>query len=161
MVSRLGQWVLGLSCTALICGAIKSLAPGGWMKRAVEAVCAAAMVTAALGILGDLAELSVSRYAARYASDAGRIVEDAGEEAKRQTRFIIEERCEAYILDKAASLGAPLEGVSVTAEWSGEGFWYPARCVLTGRQSPELSRAIEAELGIPKEEQTWRDAGEG
>lgn len=161
MLDTLRSWILALFTTALICGAVKALAPPGGLKKTVSAVCALAMMAAVLGILGDRTDLSVAKYAARYASDAGEIAQRAGEEVKNQTRFIIEERCEAYILDKAAALGAPLEGVSVTARWSGEGFWYPVSCVLTGAESRELAFAIEAELGILEENQTWRDANEG
>ena len=58
-------------------------------------------------------------------------------------------------MDKAASLGLTLKGVEVTAVWSEDGFWYPAHAEMTGPESPELAYALEAELGIPKEEQIW------
>ena len=78
-------------------------------------------------------------------------------------RTYIEEQCAAYILAKAGQVGAEVESVSVRAQWDdGALVWYPREAVMTGRYSEALARAVEAELGIPPERQSWREeAGDG
>ena len=70
---------------------------------------------------------------------------------------IIKEKCETYILDKAAELG-----LALTAEVTvgGEAVYpYPVSVQLTGtpnaEQKLQMQRYIERELAIAKEEQTW------
>jgi hypothetical protein len=62
-------------------------------------------------------------------------------------------------LDKADALGISAADAAVTARWSEEGFWYPwesqVSCPEGGRAA--LSEAIEAELGIPPERQSWEE----
>ena len=45
--------------------------------------------------------------------------------SKNLNRTIIEGECRAYILDKADETGTELAEVTVTAEWSTDGYWYP------------------------------------
>jgi hypothetical protein len=71
-------------------------------------------------------------------------------------RGIIEQRTEAYILDKARMLGLPLSGAKVAVRWSTEGVWVPESAELTGPYSETLSRLLAAELGIPAQKQSWR-----
>ena len=96
---------------------------------------------------------------ARYGEAARAVAEGAGEEADRLNRTIIERECAAYILDKADALGISAADAAVTARWSEEGFWYPwesrVSCPEGGRAA--LSEAIEAELGIPPERQSWEE----
>lgn len=159
-MDSLGNWILALTATGLICGAVRALTPAGTVKKAVTAVCGFAMAAAMLSIVGDVDALGISRYAARYNEEARIYTDSALQGARAQTRFIIEERCEAYILDKAALLNVSLGGVEVTARWSDEGFWYPAAARLSGKRSPELSRILAAELGIPEEDQIWSESDE-
>ena len=154
-MEALRNWIMALAATGLICGAAKALSPEGTVKKTVNVICGFAMMAALLGIAGDVEALGLSRYAAKYSIEAEKSAGDALEAARAQTRAIIEARCEAYILDKAAALGVELRDVRVTARWSEDGFWYPVGCVLRGDESAELSRLIESELGIARSEQIW------
>ncbi len=154
MLDALRRWVMAMAATGVVCAVARSLSPGKG-KRVVGAVCGFAVMAALLSIAGDVDALGIGMYAAGFSDEARATVEDAGERARSETRFIIEERCEAYILDKAASMGVSLRSVSVTAKWSDEGFWYPVKALLEGDESGELSRVIEAELGISRENQVW------
>ena len=103
--------------------------------------------------------LAVREVVARYGEAARAVAEGAGEEADRLNRTIIERECAAYILDNADALGISAADAAVTARWSEEGFWYPwesrVSCPEGGRAA--LSEAIEAELGIPPERQSWEE----
>ena len=97
---------------------------------------------------------------ARYGEAARSVAGEAGQEADRLNRTIIELECAAYILDKADALGLAVSSAAVTARWSEEGFWYPwesrAACSESDRET--LSAVIEAELGIPAERQSWEES---
>lgn len=155
MLDSLRSWVLGIVGAGAICGVCKALTPEGGGKRVMGVVCGFVMMLAVMSILKLGGTEDIGRYIARYNDEAGRIAEEAKTQGAAQTRFIIEARCEAYILDKAAALGAGISDVRVTARWSEDGYWYPAECVLRGDESAELSMAIESELGIARAEQVW------
>ena len=122
-----------------------------------------AVVLVAAALLSPVVELDMQALPeaiARYGEAARAVADGAEEEADRLNRTIIERECAAYILDKADALGLSASEASVTARWSEEGFWYPWECRVScaegGRAA--LSRAIEAELGIPPERQSWEES---
>lgn len=152
----LRSWVLGMTAAAIVCGVALLLTPEGKVKAVVHLVCGAVMAAA---LLLPLLELDVGEYGlnlARYRANAAALTADAETTARNLNRSIIEEELEAYILDKAAALSAPMDGVQVQCRWSTEGFWYPESAALQGPYHEGLSRLIEAELGIPARAQTWR-----
>ena len=160
MMDGLRDWILCIAGTALISSVILGLTPEGTGKKAVKVVCGAAAVTAMLSIVSDFSYGDYSESMARYHAAAEDTVSDAVQESSVQTRFIIEQECEAYILDKAVGLGMEIQEISVTVRWSDSGIWYPAEVKITGSGSEdvtgELKALIAAELGIPEEGQIWR-----
>lgn len=154
MLDILRNWILAICGTALLWGVGMALA-GEKGRKTLGVIGGFATMAAMLSVVGNIDALGVGVYVDRYREEADEIAGQAQRQAAAETRFIIEERCEAYIWDKAGQLDVALRDVTVTAKWSGEGFWYPCRCTLRGVESRELSRAIEAELGIPLENQTW------
>jgi hypothetical protein len=60
-------------------------------------------------------------------------------------------------LDKAQSLGAAVDGVTVTVRWSTEGVWYPVAVAVDGAYNAALAAAIEGELGVAAAAQSWRN----
>ena len=70
-------------------------------------------------------------------------------------RRVIEAECAAYISSRADVLGLEPGGISVEARWSEEGYWYPWSCRIAAAENAALSDAVEAELGIPRERQSW------
>ena len=159
MIGSLRSWIICVAGTALISSVAMALAPEGMGKKAVKVVCGFAAVLALLSIVVDFDYRGYSAILAAYRSQSDDTVAQALEESSHQTRFIIEEECEAYILDKAAELEIDVMEVSVTAKWSDSGIWYPAEVELNGdrdsAEEDELTAFIESELGIPAEDQTW------
>lgn len=82
-------------------------------------------------------------------------------ERQRLDRLFIEAETEAYIMDRAETLGVSLSGVRVSFRWNSDGYWYPDRVTLTGSVPPslrsEIADALRTELGIPEERQTWSE----
>ena len=90
-------------------------------------------------------------------------LQDAGDLGRELQRTVIEEKCEAYIRNRAGQIQIDLEEAAVTAQWSLEGIWVPHSAVLFGdvgeRERAQLAAILEAELGIPRSRQEWRTDG--
>lgn len=155
MLELIRQWVLGLAGAALCCAVLTEITPKGSVKNVVKALCGMVM---ALALVSPLLKADGGSYAlnmAKYRENAQAVSMQGKEISDRLSRTIIEEECRAYILDKAAVLGAELSEAAVTLKWSSEGLWYPVGCRLTGEYSAALETAIAAELGIAPDAQEW------
>ena len=158
MTDYLRNWVLGLAGTAVLCAAATILTPEGRVKRVVNLLCGAAMTAALLSPLLGTQLPDYGLNLATYRAQARRLTDDAEELSRNLDRNYIEDEMEAYILDKAAQLGAALDGVTVELRWSVEGgVWVPVSAGLDGAYHPALARLLEAELGIPECAQSWRN----
>ena len=70
----------------------------------------------------------------------------------------IAEKTEAYILDKAASLGLTVR-VTIRTEPGEDGVPRPDAAVVTGPYSKALAEYMERELGLSQERQVWHEDG--
>ena len=156
------SWILSLTGTALVCAAALRLTPEGRVKGVLRTVCAMALAAALFSPL--LRPEALPDYAvalARYRAAAEALAGEGAALGQELDRGIIEQRMEAYILDKARDLGAELSGAKVRLRWSTEGVWVPEGAELAGPYSRRLSDLLEAELGIPRRAQTWRTDEDG
>lgn len=141
--------------TALICVIALTLMPEGRIKKAGKIICGVAMVFA---IISPFLKTDLSDYAERiagYKAEAAALTQNGSEYSENLNRTYIEDKCEAYILDKAEKIGAEIYEVEVMAKWSTDGFWYPDEVTLSGEYNDKLSSSIEAELGIIRSNQSW------
>ncbi len=161
MIAAIRDWVLGLTGAALFCAVATALTPDGPVKGVVKTLCGVVMAAALLTPLFSFDFPSYALYLAEARRDAAEITVQAEEISDSLSRTIIAERLEAYILDKAAELGANVTEAEVTLQWSTEGAWYPSAVTLSGNYNAALSDCIEGELGIPQAAQTWRDNANG
>lgn len=163
MGETLRQWILTLTGTAAFSALSLSLLPESGGKRIVRFVCGLGILAAMLSLGTEFRWESYAVSLARYRRQGENIARAGEQNAAEQTRAFIESECGAYIASKARELGGGLEA-AVTAEWSGEGYWYPFRAVITGSASPEVCRQVaeymETELGIPGSRQTWETTDE-
>ncbi len=132
------------------------------MKSAVHLLCGTAM---AVLVLSRVIGFDYSGYAAALArtnSTGTWSTESAAESSRQLDRRLIEDRCRAYILDKAGGLGTPLIDAAVTLAWSTEGYWYPTAATLTPvterGEREALERMLESDFGIPPDQVDWREA---
>lgn len=112
---------------------------------------------------GLLLLLAMLRPIARYEPDAAawsaggyreavaRLEQELAAERENALRHGIAEEWDAYIEDKAGSLGAAVR--AETELCAGDGV--PERVTLRGAYSEELSHFLASELGIAKEKQIW------
>lgn len=156
MPEFLRAWILSLAGAAVFCAVMTELCPKGPVKSVVKALCGMVM---ALALISPLLNLDIESYSvnlARYRLMGEEAAMEGKNSADRYSRTIIESRCRAYILDKAAALGAEVKDASVKLKWSEEGFWYPVECEVWGEYSEGLDASIESGLGIDKEGRKWR-----
>ena len=159
MTEALRSWVIGLAGAAMVTAAAMTVTPEGKVKKVVVLVCGLMTVIALLKPLAGFDYTGFAKYLTQHENDAEAFSAEIKSENENLTRRIIEERCEAYILDKGKSLGITDLAVTVTAVWSEDGYWYPAGASLRTNAGTEargkLGGSIEAELGIPQEELIW------
>lgn len=159
MTGFAGEWVRAIAGAALICAAATAITPKGKVKNVLKFICGIVVICAIINPVMKKNYLAFSMDMAEYRQQADEIINNAEETQSNLSRTIIEDKLEAYILDKAKSLNAEIQSVSVSVKWGDEGCWYPNEVYLTAnipqREMNLISNAIEAELGIPKERQYW------
>jgi len=156
MTEQLRNWVLGLAAASAFCAAATLLTPKGRVRQVVRLLCGILMTAALISPLRLLDLSDYGLYLAQYRNRAELLTGEAENITRNLDRSYIQERMAAYILDKAAFLGAAVEDVEVECRWETAGLWVPERVTIIGDFHGELSRALESELGISREEQIWR-----
>lgn len=159
MAEVLRAWLNAVIYTGVICGIALVITPGGRVKKALTILCGAAMCVAFISPLAGIDLNSYSETLAGFKLEAESFAAQGESYSKNLNRTIIEDECEAYILDKAENLGVQLDEVEILAVWSDEGYWYPSEAAITGSvsqsQRERMSSCIEAELGISRDNQQW------
>lgn len=161
MTEFAGNWIKAIACAAIICAAASALTPKGKVKSVQKLICGIVLIMAIISPLlnKDMPELSLDM--SKYREEADKIVQNSESKENRLSRTIIENELNAYILDKAKSLGVTLQSVKISMRWSDQECWYPYEVTLSGkiaqREKDLVAGAIEAELGIPKLRQHWSE----
>lgn len=153
------NYIQTLVYSAVFCFLALALTPEGSGKKAVGIACAAAMMIAIISPVVSIDLSDYSKTLTEYKLKAEEYADSGKIESENLNRLYIQDKCGAYILDKAKEMGADISEVAVTAEWSTDGFWYPVSCEVrygcTEAQRAELEAFIGAQLGISKDEQKW------
>lgn len=161
MSELFGQWLHAVIYTGIVCSTAMLLTPEGRVKKALAIICAVAMCASVASPLAELDFDAYSKAMAHYELDAEKYLGQGEDYSKNLNRTIIEDKCRAYILDKADEIGAELADVTVTAMWSSDGYWYPHEVRIVSSAADEqksiLSDFIQTQLGISISDQNWSD----
>ncbi len=163
MMEQLRGWLLSVIAVSLLCALADTLMPPGAVKKAGKLICGLVLAAAVLAPAVELDVEEGGRWLEEYFSGT----QDREEELKRQVeearKRIIEQEYAAYIVDKAAQMGVACTA-QVECRAEGEGLYLPVRAQITGPlaagQREELSLALERDLGLPREGQSYH-SGEG
>lgn len=159
MIELISQWVSSLIFAAAFSMLMLAITPEGMTRKALSFVCSIVCISVLIAPAADIDLDDYSRELSKYSLEAQRLTDSAFDEKEKLNRLYIEDECRAYILDKAKVLGAEVDDARVAVEWSTDGFWYPVSAEAYGSctktQKDELSRLIEAELGIASAQQKW------
>jgi stage III sporulation protein AF len=154
MMTAVREWLVAVVAASLLISLSQSLIPEGTIRRA-------AAMTGGLILLVTMLQPLVGLTGGRIRLDFGALTEeiDARQEELQQSsaeelKRIIEDKAQAYISDKARTLGLACTA-QVTARMGEDGVPVPYEAVLYGTPSAQLSDAVQQELGIPKERQIW------
>ena len=149
------NWILCVTGAAVISAVCISIVPDGRVKKTVQLVCGVVtLLCLAYPVTdGRLDELGSFEF---DFGNAEVFREKADEAETIVTRKVIEDRFEAYILDKGENLGVEITAVKVSVRWSDEGYWYPVKAEIEAPyKSQELTDDISRELGISAENIYW------
>lgn len=160
MMELLKNWLLGITCAALVVALAESLTPEGTVRKIGRLtgglVLLLAIVQPMLQVDGDALARAFTEYRAAMNSEELSLEDTDGDLMKA----LIEERTCAYIQDKAALLGAVVQIECKTRLDESCPYPVPYEVVVRGQidqaQREALSRQIEADFAIPAERQTYQ-----
>lgn len=153
-MTGLAQYILRLSAAAILTAVAQCFPLEGAMRGLVKLVGGVLMAMTLISPLLTLRLPDMDGWLTSFET-GGQAAAASGEQMAREAACtIITERTEAYILDKAAALGAAL-AVRVRTDETGVPVGVTLRGSLTEEAKLELSRIIASELGIGEEAQQW------
>lgn len=150
-------YILSVVASAVICGSIKMLFPNkGATSALISAICGIFMAFILISPLRAL-DLSIyDDYFSGFMEEAKTAVTDGELVALEEQKAFIKKETEAYILDKAVSLGAD---ISVSVTLSETTPYAPMQITIKGAVSPYVKTVLKnymnEQFGIPEEAQTW------
>ena len=154
-MNLLKDWLLGVIAAALAVALAQALTPEGAVKKVGRLVGGLVLLLAVVRPLGKLELDGLAVAAANMGSLAG-TEERAGEKVMKT---LIVEKAGAYIVDKGSALGVDCQA-SVTVRADETGWLVPWAVEITGdltaEQERRLSQAVEEELSIPAQRQSFR-----
>lgn len=155
-MGALREWLLSVTAAAILCALAQGLIPPGPVRRVGRLTAGLVMAAALLAPLASLRGVEPQQWLESWQPQQE--AEDLEEQRDETMKTIIEEECGAYIVDKAAGLGAACEAQVVCAP-EGEGVFLPWQVTVTGDLTPgqreQLTRQIQEELGVPPERQQY------
>lgn len=155
------QWLLGITCAAMVAALAESLTPTGTIRKIGRLTGGLVLLVAMLQPLLSLDQDALTRALTEYRLELSSYSGELEEENRTLMKNIIEERSDAYIQDKAESLGIDCQ---ISVEVGEEGDWPVPESVtvfgaLTEGEQAELTRAIETDFAIPAERQYYESGG--
>ncbi len=163
MMEGVRVWLLSILTVSLLCALADALMPKGPVKNVGKLVCG--LVLAAV-VLAPMATLDVEcgqQWLEEFDLGQQQREDDLKKQVNEGMKVIIEQEYEAYIVDKAAQLGAVCTA-QVECREEDQGVYLPDRVWISGELSQaqweELAGVLGQELGLPQEALTYAQ-GEG
>ena len=156
MMGALREWLLSVTAAAILCALAQGLIPPGPVRRVGRLTAGLVMAAALLAPLAGLRGVEPEQWLESWQPQEE--VQGLEEQRDETMKSIIEEECSAYIVDKAAQLGAECQ-VTVVCSSEGEGVFLPWQITVTGDLPPgqqeQLTQQIQEDLGVPPERQQY------
>ncbi len=155
-------WILGIAAAALAAAIFTALSPQGKARKitmfASGFMLMAAMIKPVIGFDFSVFSSAVMQYGTMGQEYAVML----NEKNDTLLKTIIEERCGAYISDKATSLGMENVKIRVRAVKGDGGYPYPYEVYISAKYSQSRKKALtdylESEFGVPASRQHWSGA---
>ena len=156
MMAAAREWLTAVAAVTLLLSVAQLLVPPGSLWEIASFVGGLILLAA---MMQPLLKIDLSDIQLDFSSYQGTVEQRQAElenTQKEELTSLIEAETEAYISDKAKSMGLTLK-VRVTAEMGKSGVPVPVQAELTGPWSDTLSGWLETELGLPAERQVWNE----
>ena len=148
------SYLLSVTAAALVCGIVSSFAGKGNLSKICKLLCGIFLAAAVLKPVVDIKLGDIYAFTDTLTVSGDLAVSQGEKFAADEMNRIIKQKTEAYILDKAKTLGAEIS-VEVTLN-----DYVPVGVTVVGEVSPfvrsSLSTSIAQELNISPEEQIWK-----
>lgn len=158
MIGPVRSWLLRITTAALIAALAGSLMPKGPVKEVGRLACALLLLWAVLSPVLQLRLPDVRQTVQQWQAEAEGRRQELEEQNASMLKSFIERETAAYIVDKAAQLGAECSARVVCTAGEG-GTWLPWSAEisgeLTGEQQKALEKILAEELDIPAERQGY------
>ena len=156
MMAAAREWLTAVAAVTLLLSVAQLLVPPGSLREIASFVGGLILLAA---MMQPLLKIDLSDIRLDFSSYQGAVEQRQAElenAQKEELTSLIEVETEAYISDKAKSMGLTLK-VRVTAEADESGVPVPVQVEVTGPRSGELSGWLETELGLSAERQVWNE----
>ena len=155
-MQALAEYIISVSAAALICGILNSMMLKGTAKEVLKLVSGLFLAFCVIRPVSDIRLPELADIGESIREEAASAVTAGEEMAMDSARDSISEQLEAYILDKAASLGLDIQvEVFLTQDDSFLPESVTIRGSGTAQQKKELMEEITDALGITQEDITW------
>ena len=158
MTEMLRSWIIGITCAAMISAVLQAFMPKGGTGRAGRLAGGLMLLLAVVQPLAGLDYDSLAQSLTQLRLAETGQAEAFAEMNEALMKELIETETEAYILDKTEELGITCR-VDVTYHLESGETPYPQQVVLTGQmtegQRERLAKLIEADLGVPVQNQVY------
>lgn len=152
-MQQLGQYVVSLTCAAMISGILLCLIPEGTARCILRMVCGVFLAATALSPLSKVPLPDFSGME-RYLAE-GESYSAMGQQLAQEDRNArIKSEMESYILDKAAAAGFTISA-EVFVNAAGETVSVRLSGKLEERSRESLEQILSHDPGIPKEDLHW------
>lgn len=153
----IGTYILSVVASAVVCGSINILfQKKGTSAVLIRSICGIYMAFVLISPLQKFDFSIYEDYFSGFSEEANEAVSRGEEIARKEQKEFIKKQTEAYILDKAVSLGAE---ISVSVTLSDTMPPTPIQITIKGAVSPYVKKVLKSylkeQLGIPEEAQTW------
>ena len=151
------QYIISVTAAAIFCAIIKGLLNKKDPASAIIQLLSGLLL--AYTVIAPWTKINITDISVFYSSisaSAEQFVESGTGYVYSETASIIKEKSEAYILDKAASMGLDIQVEIILGSTDPP---LPESAIITGSVSPyakeRLQVCFQDDLGIPKENLLW------
>ena len=156
MMEQLQQWLVGVVLVTVLLSVAQNLLPEGNLRQTISYVGGLILLVALLQPVGKVELENLFEEASAAIPEVEGMQMELEYRQQEELEQLIAQRTGAYIWAKAAELGLETE-IQVETRIGEEGVPLPYRVEIGAPLSRELSRWLEAELGIPQERQVWQN----
>lgn len=158
MMSALARYLYSVAAAAIVCTIVKNILKNDSAQKTVlTTICGIFITFTIVSPLKEIRMIDMESFVISFADDGACAASLGNEMRTQKLRADIKARTEAYILDKANALQAHLQVEVILSD--DHDMPVPVSVRLSGSISPyakiQLQRALEDDLGIPKENQVW------